>query len=808
MGANLSSDRSSTTFRPFIADQTNLRELTALPLIFGTLLGIVFGASSLYLVLKTGLTVSASIPVAVISITIFRLLSKVGLRNATILENNIVQTAGSAGESIAFGFGATMPAIMILGFNLEIVNVMLVGVLGGLLGILMMIPLRRALIVQQHGVLKYPEGTACAEVLKAGADDESLREAEAAGTAEISETKIGAKTIFTGFGIGLAYKSLMSAFKMWKEVPERIFGAPFKGGSISAEISPELLGVGYIIGPRVASYMLGGGVIAALVLVPMVKFFGAGLTTNIFPAPPGELIRNMSASQVFDRYVRYIAAGAVAMGGIISLIRSLPTIIQAFKSGLKDFTGGTTGTERTERDIPIGYAMGGVVLLLIAITVIPQYEINWISSLLILVFGFFFVTVSSRICGQIGSTSNPISGMTIATLLFTSLIFLLMGRMAPHDRVIALTVGAIVCVAAANAGNTSQDLKTGFLVGATPKHQQVALLVGALTSALVIGWTLDFLNRSAINILPVNYPGFTVPTDAIKGTYAESPAAPDGKTYRYAQFAVEVEADGGKTRIAAGKYLVGEDNQIHYLVNPGVGGIRQGLTATLPPAVQGKTYADQLSNGVDARGLDDKLYKRINVKEGDVEHTLLVDESGAPKFSIEEFTGKLDAPKAALMGVLVDGVLTQKLPWSLILIGAVISLMLEIIGVSALPVAVGIYLPISTSATIFAGGLIRALVQKLKDGNHKESLAEEETGKGVLLSSGLIAGGAIGGLLIAGSRAIYGWMNNVPTSIAEEKIGIGGHWAITSGPWSNIIGLLIFGCLAYFLFNIARKRAA
>jgi len=785
MAAEAATTNSAETHKPYISASTIIAEFTPRAVIVGALFGLIFGAATVYLGLKVGLTVSASIPIAVLSITVLRLLGR-----STILENNIVQTTGSAAESIAAGIVFTIPALLILGLDLDITRTALIAAAGGLLGVLLMIPLRRSLIVKEHGTLPYPEGTACAEVLVVG---------EKGGS--------DAKTVFLGFGVGLAYKFLMGGLKFWKEMPAKVLSW-FQGARVAAEISPELLGVGYIIGPRVASYMLGGGVIAALVLIPMVKFFGAGLESNIFPAPPGELIRNMSASQVFDRYVRYIAAGAVAMGGIISLVRSLPTIVQAFKSGLKDFTGGTGGTERTERDIPIGYAMGGVVLLLIAITVIPQYEINFISSLLILVFGFFFVTVSSRICGQIGSTSNPISGMTIATLLFTSLIFLLMGRMQPHDRVIALTVGAIVCVAAANAGNTSQDLKTGYLVGATPKHQQVALLVGALTSALVIGWTLDFLNRSAINILPVNYPGFTVPADAIKGTYAENPAAPDGKTYRYAQFAVEVEADGGKTRIAAGKYLVGDDNQIHYLVNPGVGGIRQGLTATLPPAVQGKNYADRVSGGTTARGLDDNLYQRINVKEGGSEFTLLVDESGAPKYSVEEFTGKLDAPKAALMGVLVDGVLTQKLPWSLILIGAVISLTLEIIGVHALPVAVGIYLPISTSATIFAGGLIRALVQKLKKDDHKESLAEEETGKGVLLSSGLIAGGAIGGLLIAGSRAIYGWMNNVPTSIAEEQIGIGGHWAITSGPWSNIIGLLIFGCLAYFLFNVARKRSA
>lgn len=769
-------NNSAEAHKPYISASTSIAEFTPRAIVLGAIFGLIFGAATVYLGLKVGLTVSASIPIAVLSITILRAFGR-----ATILENNIVQTTGSAAESIAAGIVFTIPALLILGLDLDITRTSLIAAAGGLLGVLLMIPLRRSLIVKEHGNLPYPEGTACAEVLIVG---------EKGGS--------DARTVFLGFGVGLVYKFLMGGLKFWKEIPAKVLSW-YQGARVAAEISPELLGVGYIIGPRVASFMLGGGVIAALVLIPMVKFFGAGLETNIFPAPPGELIRNMSASQVFDRYVRYIAAGAVAMGGIISLLRSLPTIIQAFKSGIKDFSGGAISALRTDRDIPIGYAMGGVVLLLIAITIIPQYEIDWISALMILVFGFFFVTVSSRICGQIGSTSNPISGMTIATLLFTSLIFLLLGRMGAGERVIALTVGAIVCVAAANAGNTSQDLKTGFLVGATPKHQQIALLVGALTSALVIGWTLDFLNRSAINMLPVNYPGFTAPADSIKGTYAETPPAPDGKTYRYAQFAVEVEADGGKTRIQAGKYLVGEDNQLHYLVNPGVGGIRQGLTGTLPTQVQGKNYADKLSGSIPARGLDDQIYQRITVKEGSNDYTLLVDTTGTPRYSIEEFTGKLDAPKAALMGVLVDGVLTQRLPWSLILIGAIISVVLEIIGVSALPVAVGIYLPISTSATIFAGGLVRALVQRLKSGKREESLAEEETGKGVLLSSGLIAGGAIGGLFVAGGRVFIG---------GEEKLGIGGHSWITNGPWANVIGLLIFGCLAYFLFTVARKRNA
>ena len=443
---------------PYVSAATLLPEFTIRAVALGAIFGVIFGASTVYLGLKVGLTVSASIPIAVLAITILRAFGR-----ASILENNIVQTTGSAGESIAAGIVFTIPALLILGLDIDILRTSLIAAAGGLLGVLLMIPLRRSLIVKEHGNLAYPEGTACAEVLIVG---------EKGGS--------DAQTVFLGFGVGLVYKFLMAGFKFWKEVPAKVL-TWFQGARVAAEISPELLGVGYIIGPRVASYMLGGGVIAALVLTPLIKFFGAGLQTNIFPAPPGELIGNMSAALVFDRYVRYIAAGAVATGGIISLVRSLPTIVQAFKAGVKDFGGGASAAgqlARTERDLPIPYAMGGVIALLIAVVAIPKFEVDLISALMILIFGFFFVTVSSRICGQIGSTSNPISGMTIATLLFTSLIFLLLGRMSPGDRVIALTVGAIVCVAAANAGNTSQDLKTGFLVGATPKWQQIGLLVG------------------------------------------------------------------------------------------------------------------------------------------------------------------------------------------------------------------------------------------------------------------------------------------------------------------------------------------
>ena len=772
--------------KPYVAPETVLPEFTVRAIVLGVLFGVIFGASTVYLGLKVGLTVSASIPIAVLAITVLRAFGR-----ASILENNIVQTTGSASESIAAGIVFTIPALLILGLDLDLVRTSLIAATGGMLGVLLMIPLRRSLIVKEHGVLPYPEGTACAEVLVVG---------EKGGS--------DAKTVFLGFGVGLAYKFLMTGLKFWREIPAKVLTG-YQNARVAAEISPELLGVGYIIGPRVASYMLGGGVIAALILTPLIKFFGAGLTTNIFPAAPGELIANMSATVVFDRYVRYIAAGAVAAGGIISLLRSLPTIVQAFRSGVKDFRGGSAGQSslRTERDIPILYAVGGVVLLLIVIAALPQLEVDWISTILILVFGFFFVTVSARICGQIGSTSNPISGMTIATLLFTSLIFLMLGRMQPGDRVIALTVGAIVCVAAANAGNTSQDLKTGFLVGATPKWQQMGLIIGALTSALVIGWTLDFLNKSAINLVPVNYPAFTAAQ--VEEPWESRPQTEDGKKYRVLRLPVETDAGDGRTKIPAGKYLAGTDGKIHYLVNPGVGGTKEGLTTSLAPQLQGRTFTDGpgIRKVGQVRGLDDQMYERVVVSGlASREFTVLVDPAGTPRYEVVEVTNKLDAPKAALMGVLVDGVLTQKLPWSLILIGALISVMLELIGVQALPVAVGIYLPISTSATIFAGGLVRALVTRLTSGGRTDSLAEEETGKGVLLSSGLIAGGAIGGLVVAFSRVLIAEAQGTPGK-GEEIRGIGGHSWIASGDWANVIALIIFAGLAAFLYSVARKRS-
>src|SRR5687768_1822041 len=499
-------------FEPFIPAQVSMAEFTVRAVVTGAILGIIFGASSLYLVLKVGLTVSASIPVAVISLAMFRGWAKIGGRDSTILENNITQTAGSAGESIAFGVGVTMPAILILGFDLELTRVMLVALLGGLLGILMMIPLRRALIVKEHGILKYPEGTACAAVLRAGANEESramaspsaqadMRAAEAAGLGKSP----GAKVVFTGFGIGLAYKTAMVALKGWKDVPEKVFGAPLKAGSVGIEVSPELLGVGYIIGPRIASIMCAGGVLSYLLLIPLIKFFGEGLPTPLAPAT--KRIAEMSANAIRSDYILYIGAGAVAAGGIISLIQALPTIWHGLRGGLGNLgiTGATAANgnaPRTDQDLSMKFVGIGIIALVTAIIFAPTLHMNLLGALLIIAFGFLFVTVSSRLTGEIGSTSNPISGMTVATLLFTCLVFLLVGWKGGTYYVTALSVGAIVCIASSNGGTTSQDLKTGFLLGSTPKLQQYAILIGAFASALVLGPILLRLNESAAVYVP------------------------------------------------------------------------------------------------------------------------------------------------------------------------------------------------------------------------------------------------------------------------------------------------------------------
>ncbi len=631
------------------------------------------------------MTVSASIPIAVLSITLFRLFSKLtGARRTTILENNMVQTVGSAGESIAFGVGVTMPALMILGYEMDAARVLIVSSLGGLLGVLMMIPLRRAFIVKQHGVLPYPEGTACADVLIVG---------EKGGSS--------AKTVFTGFGIAAAYKLLMSGFKLWGDAPERHIPF-FKGAAVSGEVTPELVGVGYIIGTRISCVMVAGGVLASWVLIPAIKLFGDGLAAPLFPAT--KLISDMSPAEIWKSYILYIGAGAVAAGGIISLLQALPTIYHSLAAGIKDILAGVGkpkggAKNRHEDDLPNWVVVAGSAFLVVAIAAAPSLGLGFglkgfLGALLIVLFGFLFVTVSSRLTGEIGSSSNPISGMTVATLLLTCLIFVLMNQLDPNGgwvgkgaRLTALSIAAIVCIAASNGGTTSQDLKTGFLVGATPRYQQLGLLVGALSSALVIGLTLLLLNDASTVYAKRSYPAIVAPvaeltqSEPLKGP----DAAVDAGTYK-----VWHVAEGEVASLPQGKYLVDEAGAIKYLADPGINGTE----------------------------------------------TVRLDGTTALKYN---------APKARLMSLIIDGILTSKLPWGLVLLGVGIALVLELCAVPSLPFAVGVYLPLSSSTPIFIGGVLRWLSDRATN----KSESEGDMSPGVLFSSGYIAGGAIAGILIA-----------------------------------------------------------
>ncbi len=756
-------DRSPTTaaavpaFQPYIPHHVQLSEFAPVPLVVGTVLGMIFGASSLYLVLKVGLTVSASIPVAVIAITLFKLAARLGFRETTILENNLVQSAGSAGESIAFGVGVTMPAILILGFDLELSRVLLVAVLGGLLGVLMMIPLRRALVVAQHGVLKFPEGTACAEVLKAGASAASRAAAAGApGAGRTGRLDAHPATIFIGFGIGLVYKTLMALFRLWKDVPEKVFGAPFKGGSVSAEISPELLGVGYIIGPRIASIMCAGGVLSYLVLIPAIMFFGEHAADLV---PPGsQPIREMTPNGIRGAYILYIGAGAVAAGGIISVGRSLPTLWHALRSGLRDFSGARgpgTGTVRTDRDLSLKMVLVGVLGLLAAITVAAPLHMNLLGALLIVVFGFIFVTVSARLTGEIGSSSNPISGMTVATLLLTCLIFLLLDWTEARYYVTALSVGGIVCIASSNGGTTAQSIKTGYLVGATPRSQQIALLVGALASALILGPVLTLLNNSKTVYVPVqmlqNLPP-TLRADPATLSRREKLLGPQGTTdtNTYLVWHNTREQLG-----PPGRYLVDATGRPVYLVDPGI----NGTWRTRP---DGST--------------------------------------------VEKF----DAPKATLMSYIIKGILSRELPWGLVLIGAMIAVVLEMSFLPSLAFATGVYLPISSSMPIFIGGLVRAGVDRYLRRkfaharlSEEQLTAEGDKSAGVMLASGYIAGGAIAGILIAFIAGLADPNGTAPArwlaGFNQAVNALAGRNPFVTGAWSDLLALLPFGALVVLL---------
>ena len=593
-------------WKPYVPASQSPAEFTAKAIVLGILFGLLFGASTVYLGLRAGLTVSASIPIAVLAISV---LKKFG--GSTILENNIVQTIGSAGESVAGGVVFTLPALIFLvPFGPAYFNYLQITMLtlaGGILGVLMMVPLRRALIVKEHGVLPYPEGTACAEVLVAGERGGKL-----------------AALVFGGLGIGALWKSLSWTFNLFRTEIGYVMPrtSQFPNATLAVDISPEYLGVGYVIGPVIAGTMVAGGVLAWLGLLPLLTILGQYITEPFPPIHPNFalnpatgrpfLISEMDPGQLWSAYIRYIGAGGVLAAGLITLARTLPTIVSSARGSLKGFGGtGTVGGERvrTERDIPMTIVLGGCLLLAIFLTVMPTLPTqgNLVAAILILVFGFFFATVSSRITGLIGSSSNPISGMTIATLILTCVLFVALGWTGDMYSPIALCVGAIVCIAAANAGTTSQDLKTGYIVGATPFYQQVGLLIGVLTSGLIIGLTTLYMHQVF-----------------------------------------------------------------------GIG------SADVP------------------------------------------------------------APQATLMSTIITGLLNQNLPWGLVLVGIFITVTLELCGVHSLSFAVGLYLPIATTAPIFAGGMVRWWVER-KTGVRQES----DVSAGTLFSSGLIAGGSIAGILFA-----------------------------------------------------------
>jgi uncharacterized oligopeptide transporter (OPT) family protein len=629
----------------------------------------------------------------------------------------------------------TLPALLLLGYSLPWTQVAAIALVGGLLGVLLMVPLRRTLIVEEHGNLVYPEGTACAEVLIAG---------EKGGTQ--------AKTVFGGFFLGALYKFLNSGVHLWGEVPRQTFERALPNGrrelfgEMQVEVSPELAGVGYIIGPKIAGYLFGGGVVSFFVLIPAIKFFGSALTVPV--APGTKLIADMTAMEVRANYVYYIGAGAVTMAGLISLARSLPTIVGALVGGFRrrgpvTEAAAADAADRRSRDLPMGIVGGGALALVAAMVLLPQIGINFAGALLALFFAFLFVTVSSRITGQIGSSANPISGMTVATVLLTALIFLAVGWTGVEHRVLALSIGGVVCVAAAVAGATSQDLKTGHLVGATPRAQQIGLLAGVTTSALLIGFTIQALDRAATTYAPRAYAGVAV-RDIEPARYelrgdrlAEAPAGPLRVAHLYEQTGPA----------PAGRYLVDASGTIRYLVDPGIG-------------------------GSETRTLTGREVK------------------------------KLDSPKAQIMRLVVDGILTQKLSWGLILVGAFFTVALEILGLSSLPVAVGLYLPISTSAGIFAGGAVRWMAERAQarargaTGVPGATLsdAEAESGPGVLLSSGLIAGGAITGIVLAALAAydLTGGIN------LEERLG-----ALGTNP---LIAVLVFvAAILVPLYRTARR---
>jgi putative OPT family oligopeptide transporter len=599
-------------------------EFTIKAVVAGVILGMVFGAANTYLGLKAGLTISTSIPVAVLTVVAFRLFSAFGLRHS-ILESNMSQTVGSASSSVASGVLFTIPALFIWGMSPAWAQITLLTMAGGLLGVLAMIPLRRYLIKREHGILPYPEGLACAEVLVA---------AEGGGSQ--------ARGVFWGLGVGMLFKLITDGFKFVVGTFQVVL--PLKA-QLSISVSPPLIGVGYILGIRIATIMVAGAALSWLIIIPVINLWGAGMTEPLYPETE-MLIRDMAPGEIWHRYVRYIGAGAVATGGIITLIKSIPTMVESFRLSVQHIsTGVTTAVERIDLDLSFRTIVLWMIGILAVLTLVPgilgyidSIPVRFVASILIAVFAFFFVTVSARIVGLVGVTSNPTSGMTIATLLGTSAIFLLFGWTDLAGKATALMVGTAVCIASSIAGDTSQDLKTGFLLGATPRFQQIGELVGVITSAGVVAIVVILLNQGV--------PG-------------------------------------------------------------GLGG------------------------------------------------------------------AELPAPQAVLMKLVIDGVLDQSLPWALILIGVGIGLVASLFKIPVLAFAVGVYLPLSTMAAVFVGGLTRHLLTR----NQAPEEAERRREEGVLFGSGLVGGGGLTGVLLAiwvvarGGVPIRGFPPDLPP-VAQQALAL------------------------------------
>jgi len=721
-------------FQPFVPAHEKPPEFTLRAILLGCFFGLIFGAVTVYVGLRAGLTVAASIPIAVLSISILRVLGR-----ASILENNIVQTTGNAGQSIASGVIFTLPALVFLGFDLEYSRIFMLALIGGWLGVLFMIPLRRQLIVQEHGVLPYPEGTACADVLIAGEKGGGL-----------------ASRVFLGLGLGSLYTLFQNdnLFRAWPGQPEYRpdFGPQhiLKGASINAEATSEYLGVGYIIGARVAGVLFAGGVLSWLVIMPLIYFFGKDLNHPVYPGIVP--IAQMGPGDLWSTYIKPMGAGAVAAAGLITLIKTVPTIWGALTAGLKTMRPGAAAAQaapiRTENDLSMRVVIIGSLLIVACMFLFLEFKpvpgafVGWAAnlaaSLLVVVFGFLFVTVSSRIVGIVGSSASPVSGMTIATLMATTAVFLIEGWTAPAFGALAITIGGVVCIAASNSGDTSQDLKTGYIVGSTPRLQQIALIIGVVVSTVVIGFTLNLMNTGLQEFdaasqpwnLSAPHPGVTIQTDMHHLPNQFRVQSADGKTFttRYKSQFILLNAIGS-TELQDGKYLYAPATghiEVHWI---------QGIGSASAPA-----------------------------------------------------------PQARLMATVINGILSRKLPWGLVLIGVAMVLAVELLGIRSLPFAVGAYLPIGTTLPIFVGGLVRGLVDlAARRAGHAEE-AESEISPGSLFASGLIAAGGIVGLIGVALKAY------------ESTVGKGD---ILNFPHTfldnNYVSVLAFAALAYALYYFARK---